>query len=111
MNYVFIGLSGSGKTVAANFFQGKNITLQVDKDLLDNHIVLPKNITSTTRNPRPVEIDGVDYNFFSKSVFLNKIKNDEFAEYAEVFDDYYGLERKELEKYKHSIIIHDPQGA
>ena len=48
-------------------------------------------ISHTTREPRPNEIDGVDYFFISKPEFENLIKNDQLLEYEEVYDGvFYG---------------------
>jgi len=42
------------------------------------------------------EKDGVDYFFTDKKSFEDKIKKNDFLEYATVFDNYYGLLRKQL---------------
>ncbi len=55
-----------------------------------------KFVTTTTRNIRIGEIDGIDYNFISKEEFLNKIKNDEFIEYVEYNGNYYGTEKNRI---------------
>jgi guanylate kinase len=47
-------------------------------------------ISHTTRQIREGEIDGVDYIFISKKEFENKIKNNDFLEWAQVHDNYYG---------------------
>ncbi len=55
-------------------------------------------ISHTTRKARNTEIDGVDYHFISKEDFENKIKNDEFLEYALVHNNYYGTSITEVKK-------------
>jgi len=51
----------------------------------------------TTRNPRPNEKQGDPYFFISKESFLEKIKNDEFLEWAKVHEGYlYGTLKKTL---------------
>tara|TARA_Y100000816_G_C25824803_1_gene431502 strand:- start:52 stop:624 length:573 start_codon:yes stop_codon:yes gene_type:complete len=55
---------------------------------LDNSIKI--SISDTTRIPRDNEVDGKDYNFISESNFKSKISNNEYAEYAKVFENYYG---------------------
>jgi guanylate kinase len=97
--------------VAANFFQGKQINFPLDLELLTTHIKLPKCTTSTTRNPRDGEVDGVDYYFRTKEDFLQRVKNDEFIENAIIYDNYYGLEKKEYFKHGDAILVQDPQGA
>jgi guanylate kinase len=54
-------------------------------------------VSATTRQPRPGEVDGEDYIFLSKSKFSEMIDNDEFLEYAKVFDNFYGTPRAPVE--------------
>ena len=46
-------------------------------------------ISCTTRRPRPGEVDGVHYYYLSKEEFEKRIANDDFIEYARVFDNIY----------------------
>jgi len=55
-------------------------------------------ITTTSRNPRPRQVNGIDYHFITPEEFKTKIENDEFVEYNFYADNYYGAERKELKK-------------
>ncbi|MBR1545022.1 MAG: guanylate kinase, partial [Alphaproteobacteria bacterium] len=75
---------------------------------------LTKIVTSTSRPPRPNEIDGVDYHFYSKDEFERKIKNNEFFEYALVHRDYKGIEKSaiynDIPKDKDIILQVDIQG-
>ena len=72
-------------------------------------------ITSTTRSPRKNETHGVDYYFLSISEFEKRVKNNEFIEYAKVYEDFKGLEIIELKKCIRTggttIIRTDLQGA
>ncbi|MDA7688527.1 guanylate kinase [Pelagibacteraceae bacterium] len=77
--------SGAGKT-------------SVCRKLLENNDNIQISISATTRKPRKNEVDGIDYNFISRDDFQNKIKNNEFLEYAEVFDNFYGSLSKDVEK-------------
>lgn len=74
-----------------------------------------ENISFTTRLPRPNEAPNRDYYFISEEEFERKIKEDEFLEYAKVFDHYYGTCRKTVEDLqnagKHVILVIDTQGA
>lgn len=47
-------------------------------------------VSATTRKSRKGEIDGVHYHFLSEQEFKAKIANDEFLEWAKVYDNYYG---------------------
>ena len=47
-------------------------------------------VSSTTREPREEDIDGVTYNFLTREQFEEKIKKDEWLEYAEYCNNYYG---------------------
>lgn len=74
---IIIGPSAVGKTTIAN-----NLTHQ---DLPVSRVV-----TTTTRNIRPNEKDGVDYHFISRSAFEDHIAKDEMLEWAMYNDNYYG---------------------
>ena len=54
-------------------------------------------ISATTREPRPNERDGSDYHFRSVEQFQDMIERDEFLEWAEVFKNFYGTPRSEVE--------------
>lgn len=71
------GPSGSGKSSLLNrlFGEFKNIYFS---------------ISSTTREPRNGEKDGVNYHFISKEQFENDIKEGLFLEWAQVHGNYYG---------------------
>ena len=51
---------------------------------------LAYSVSHTTRRPRQGEQDGVDYNFTSREDFVRGIKEDRWAEWAEVHENYYG---------------------
>lgn len=55
-------------------------------------------ITTTTRTPREGDVHGNRYNFISEEEFKNKISKSEFLEYNIYAGNYYGSERKILEK-------------
>jgi guanylate kinase len=72
-------------------------------------------VTATSRSPRPGEVEGVDYEFVSKARFEEMIEQNELIEYAQVYDDYKGIPRKNiqhaLECGKDVILRLDVQGA
>ena len=47
-------------------------------------------VSHTSRKSRPTEKDGVHYHFISKPTFEEGIQNNEFIEYANVHNNYYG---------------------
>jgi len=53
-------------------------------------------ISTTTRNPRVGEKNGIDYHFVSKEEFENGIDNHEFLEYASVHHNFYGTSLKAI---------------
>ena len=72
-------------------------------------------ISHTTRKPRPDEAQDKDYYFVSVENFKRLIKNEEFLEYAKVFNNFYGTTRTpvidKLNKGKNVLFDIDWQGA
>lgn len=72
-------------------------------------------VSMTTRKPRPLEKDGVDYFFVSKEDFFNKINDNTFLEYASYNDNYYGTPKDKVEEKlnegKDVILVFDINGA
>ncbi|RDU65093.1 guanylate kinase [Helicobacter sp. MIT 14-3879] len=66
-------------------------------------------ISSTTRKIRDGEIDGVHYNFISEDAFLEGIKNNDFLEWAEVHNNYYGTSKSQVIKAlaNNKIVLFD----
>ena len=93
--------SGAGKT-----------TLVKMLSVLDNFEI---SISHTTRQPRPNETHNKDYFFVSEKEFERLIKNEEFLEYAKVFNNFYGTTRTpvidRLDKGKNVLFDIDWQGA
>jgi guanylate kinase len=55
-------------------------------------------VSATTRPPRKMEQDGVDYHFLSREQFEDYIRRQKLAEYEEVFGNYYGTLRSTLDE-------------
>jgi len=93
--------SGAGKTTLVNLLS-KNNNFEIS-------------ISHTTRKPRPNETSGKDYYFVSDQEFKRLVKNEEFLEYAKVFNNYYGTTRTpvidNLNKGKNVLFDIDWQGA
>ena len=93
--------SGAGKTTLVEMLSE-----------LDNYEV---SISHTTRQPRPTETPNKDYFFVNENEFNRLIKNEEFLEYAKVFNNFYGTTRtpiiNKLNKEKNVLFDIDWQGA
>ena len=84
---VFSAPSGSGKTTIVKYL------------LAQEELNLEFSISATSREPRGTEVNGKDYYFLSLKEFKNKIKNDEFLEWEEVYrDNFYGTLKSEVER-------------
>ena len=72
-------------------------------------------VSHTTRPPRENEQDGVHYHFIAREKFLGMIDHDEFLEWAQIHDNYYGTARKNiadtLQKGKDLVLELDVQGV
>ena len=93
--------SGAGKTTLVN--------------LLSKQKNFETSISHTTRQPRPGEIPNKDYFFVNDTEFKRLINNQEFLEYAKVFNNYYGTTITpiidNLNKGKNVLFDIDWQGA
>ena len=93
--------SGAGKTTLVKMLSE-----------LDNFEV---SISHTTRQPRPNETSNKDYFFVNEVEFKRLINNQEFLEYAKVFNNFYGTTRTpvidKLNKCKNVLFDIDWQGA
>jgi guanylate kinase len=72
-------------------------------------------VSATTRRPRDGEIDGRSYHFWTRARFEQGLRDGEFLEYAEVFGNYYGSLRREVQPYREQgigvLMDIDVQGA
>ena len=93
--------SGAGKTTLVNLLSK-----------LDNFEI---SISHTTRKPRSDEVPNKDYYFINEDEFKRLIKNQEFLEYAKVFNNFYGSARtpviNNLNNGKNVLFDIDWQGA
>ena len=88
----------------------------VIKKLLENHNDIVLSVSYTSRPKREHEINGLDYYFVTQEEFEEKIKNNDFLEYAKVhYGAYYGTPKAEiieqLNTGKDVILEIDVQGA
>lgn len=85
------------------------------KKLVESNPQIKVSVSATTRRPRVGELDGVNYFFLTKEKFEGMLANDEFLEYAKVYDNYYGTPQKyvleNLEKGNDVLLEIDIEGA
>jgi guanylate kinase len=87
--------SGAGKTTITKKIQQKYQSFKIS-------------VSHTTRLPRSNEVDGVDYHFVSHEKFKKLINENKFYEYANIFENYYGTLKKNVDDtILHNDIIFD----
>ncbi|MCL1910672.1 MAG: guanylate kinase [Leptospirales bacterium] len=85
LSVVITAPSGTGKTT-------------VIQELMYRMDELEFSVSATTRPKRIAEREGVDYYFISKEDFRQGIENDDFLEWAEVHENFYGTPKKEIDR-------------
>ena len=94
---IFSAPSGSGKTT-------------IVRELLKHYPQFEFSISATSRAPRGQEQNGVDYFFLSQEEFRQKVEQDAFVEWEEVYNGTcYGTLRSEMERIwsKGNVILFD----
>ncbi|HAK97610.1 MAG TPA: guanylate kinase [Planctomycetes bacterium] len=98
---VISGPSGVGKNTIAELLVARGAAVRLT--------------TATTRSPKPGEVPGQDYHFFTEEEFRRRIDSGYFLEYARVFDSLYGTPlddvRLNLGRGKTILLLIDVQGA
>lgn len=83
---IFSAPSGAGKSTIIQYLLSQNLNLCFS-------------ISATSRSPRGSEQHGVEYYFIPPNEFREKIKNDEFLEYEEVYENrFYGTLKSEVDR-------------
>lgn len=89
---ILSGPSGSGKsTVIARLLAERTWPMRLS-------------VSVTTRQPRSGEQDGVHYHYWTRERFRDEIERHGFLEWAEVFGNYYGTLKSEVEPYRRQGI-------
>jgi guanylate kinase len=91
---VVTGPSGAGKTTLVRRF-------------LMEHSDWRFSVSTTTRPPRPDEVDGVDYHFVAPDEFERRFSAGRFLETAVVHGNRYGTELSELERFGKAGLVLD----
>ncbi|MDC0418113.1 guanylate kinase [Pelagibacteraceae bacterium] len=87
--------SGAGKTTLTKKIQQKYQNFKIS-------------VSHTTRKPRSNEVEGIDYFFVTHKEFNKKILNNDFYEYAKIFDNFYGTSKESVNsllKKKNDILF------
>ncbi len=100
--FVISAPSGTGKTT-------------IKRELERKYPKIRFSVSCTTRKRRPDEMDGRDYFFLDEKDFRLGIRRGRFLEWANVFGNFYGTDRKHIEKLINSgfdvVLDIDVQGA
>jgi guanylate kinase len=84
--FILVGPSGSGKST-------------IEQHLLTNDtFAMQRAITTTTREPRTGEQNGIEYWFLNKEDFKRGIEGGDFVEWIEGFGNYYGTSKSEIKQ-------------
>jgi len=98
---ILVGMSGSGKSYTASQLVGMGYE---------------ESVSTTTRQPRSGEVNGVSYYFQSRGEFLAGIDAGEFIEFEDVYGEFYGtsfdsLRRSLTAAEKGVVVVIEPKGA
>ncbi|PDH66232.1 MAG: guanylate kinase [SAR116 cluster bacterium MED-G04] len=96
LNSIAHGISRRGLMLVLSSPSGAGKS-SISRRLLASEDNLHLSVSATSRKRRPGEVEGVDYQFVNNEDFRLMINNDEFLEYAKVFDHYYGTPRAQVE--------------
>jgi guanylate kinase len=77
--------SGAGKTSIA-------------RSILERTTGFRFSVSATTRPKRETETDGIDYFFLTREEFLHRVQGGAFAEWEEIYGNYYGTLRSEIDR-------------
>lgn len=96
---MYYNTMGKGKLIVISAPSGTGKSTIIGELMKDESLKLEFSISATTRPPRGREQHGVEYYFLSLDDFRQRINNDEFAEYHEVYEGrYYGTLKSEIKR-------------
>jgi guanylate kinase len=119
------GLSSNGPPAAAPARRGRLVVLSgpsgsgkttlIRQALEPGDLPVRLAVSATTRPPRPNELDGVHYHFWTPERFLDAIHADKFLEHAKVYGHHYGTLLEEvfphLDRGTNVLLEIDVQGG
>ena len=98
-----------GKLIVISAPSGTGKSTIIGELMKDEALKLEFSISATTRPPRGSEQHGVEYYFLSLEDFKQRIENDEFAEYHEVYEGrFYGTLKSEIKRITnkgHNVVL------
>jgi guanylate kinase len=98
-----------GKLIVISAPSGTGKSTIIGELMNDEALKLEFSISATTRQPRGSEQHGVEYYFLSLEDFKQRIENDEFAEYHEVYEGrFYGTLKSEIKRITnkgHNVVL------
>ena len=98
-----------GKLIVISAPSGPGKSTIIGELMKDEALKLEFSISATTRQPRGSEQHGVEYYFLSLEDFKQRIENDEFAEYHEVYEGrFYGTLKSEIKRITnkgHNVVL------
>ena len=104
--------TGSMILVVAPSGAGKSSLVRA---LLETDPTLSLSVSYTTRQPRPGDVEGINYHFITEAEFILRKEQDDFLEWAHVHGNYYGTSRswilEKMRTGKDVILEIDWQGA
>ena len=96
---MYYNTMGKGKLIVISAPSGTGKSTIIGELMKDESLKLEFSISATTRPPRGSEQHGVEYYFLSLDDFRQRINNNEFAEYHEVYEGrYYGTLKSEIKR-------------
>lgn len=109
-------MNKKGKIIVISAPSGCGKSTIINSILGSGEIQLRFSVSATNRAPRPGEVDGVHYHFFTTEEFRDSIASDAFVEWEQVYPGrYYGTLRRELSdavsRGENTILDIDVKGA
>ncbi len=102
-------MTNEGKIIIISAPSGCGKSTIINAILNEGDIDMQFSISATSRKPRGEERDGVHYYFLSEDEFRDKIANNEFVEYEEVYPGrFYGTLRSEITRIcgeGHNVVL------
>ena len=108
------GVQGKGRLIVISAPSGSGKTT-IARAIIKLHPGLRFSVSATTRKMREGEKEGEDYYFLTKEEFTRRVRADEFVEWEELFGNFYGTLKSELDaairENRHLLFDVDVKGG